>query len=154
MTLEQIRGLVTADFEAVDRVVKQRLHSKVALVDQVATYIIYAGGKRLRPLLVLLAARACGHSGERHIDAAAIIEFIHTATLLHDDVVDESSLRRGRDTANEVFGNSTQRFGGRFSLLPRLSDDGEVWDRVRIVQILAAATNAIAEGEVLQLMNS
>ena len=88
MTLEQIRGLVTADFEAVDRVVKQRLHSQVALVDQVATYIIYAGGKRLRPLLVLLAARACGHNGERHIDAAAIIEFIHTATLLHDDVVD------------------------------------------------------------------
>ena len=107
MTLEQIRGLVTADFEAVDKVVKQRLHSKVALVDQVATYIIYAGGKRLRPLLVLLAARACGHSGQRHIDAAAIIEFIHTATLLHDDVVDGSSLRRGRDTANEVFGNAT-----------------------------------------------
>ena len=96
MTLEQIRGLVTADFEAVDRVVKQRLHSQVALVDQVATYIIYSGGKRLRPLLVLLAARACGHTAGRHIDAAAIIEFIHTATLLHDDVVDSSSLRRDR----------------------------------------------------------
>ena len=114
MTLEQIRGLVTADFEAVDRVIKQRLHSQVALVDQVASYIIYAGGKRLRPLLVLLAARACGHAGERHIDAAAIIEFIHTATLLHDDVVDGSSLRRGRDTANEVFGNATSVLVGDF----------------------------------------
>src|SRR6202142_2582082 len=97
MTLEQIRELVIADFEAVDRVVKRRLHSQVTLVDQVATYIVYAGGKRLRPLLVLLAARACGHPGEQHIEAAAIVEFIHTATLLHDDVVDGSSLRRGRE---------------------------------------------------------
>lgn len=153
MTLEQIRGLVTADFEAVDRVVKQRLHSKVALVDQVATYIIYAGGKRLRPLLVLLAARACGHSGERHIDAAAIIEFIHTATLLHDDVVDESSLRRGRDTANEVFGNATSVLVGDF-LYSRAFQMMVTLDRMRIMQILADATNAIAEGEVLQLMNA
>jgi len=153
MTLEQIRGLVTADFEAVDRVVKQRLHSKVALVDQVATYIIYAGGKRLRPLLVLLAARACGHSGEQHIDAAAIIEFIHTATLLHDDVVDESSLRRGRDTANEVFGNATSVLVGDF-LYSRAFQMMVTLDRMRIMQILADATNAIAEGEVLQLMNA
>ena len=153
MTLEQIRGLVTADFEAVDRVVKQRLHSKVALVDQVATYIIYAGGKRLRPLLVLLAARACGHSGERHIDAAAIIEFIHTATLLHDDVVDESSLRRGRDTANEVFGNATSVLVGDF-FYSRAFQMMVTLDRMRIMQILADATNAIAEGEVLQLMNA
>jgi len=153
MTLEQIRGLVTADFEAVDKVVKQRLHSKVALVDQVATYIIYAGGKRLRPLLVLLAARACGHSGERHIDAAAIIEFIHTATLLHDDVVDESSLRRGRDTANEVFGNATSVLVGDF-LYSRAFQMMVTLDRMRIMQILADATNAIAEGEVLQLMNA
>jgi octaprenyl-diphosphate synthase len=153
MTLEQIRGLVTADFEAVDRVVKQRLHSKVALVDQVATYIIYAGGKRLRPLLVLLAARACGHSGDRHIDAAAIIEFIHTATLLHDDVVDESSLRRGRDTANEVFGNATSVLVGDF-LYSRAFQMMVTLDRMRIMQILADATNAIAEGEVLQLMNA
>jgi octaprenyl-diphosphate synthase len=153
MTLEQIRGLVTADFEAVDRVVKQRLHSKVALVDQVATYIIYAGGKRLRPLLVLLAARACGHSGDQHVDAAAIIEFIHTATLLHDDVVDESSLRRGRDTANEVFGNATSVLVGDF-LYSRAFQMMVTLDRMRIMQILADATNAIAEGEVLQLMNA
>src|ERR1700748_2686748 len=153
MTLEQIRGLVTADFEAVDRVVKQRLHSKVALVDQVATYIIYAGGKRLRPLLVLLAARACGHTGDQHVDAAAIIEFIHTATLLHDDVVDESSLRRGRDTANEVFGNATSVLVGDF-LYSRAFQMMVSLDRMKIMHILADATNAIAEGEVLQLMNA
>jgi octaprenyl-diphosphate synthase len=153
MTLEQIRGLVTADFEAVDRVVKQRLHSQVALVDQVATFIIYSGGKRLRPLLVLLAARACGHTAERHIDAAAIIEFIHTATLLHDDVVDSSSLRRGRDTANEVFGNATSVLVGDF-LYSRAFQMMVSLDRMRIMRILADATNAIAEGEVLQLMNA
>ena len=153
MTIEQIRGLVTADFEAVDRVIKERLHSKVALVDQVATYIIYAGGKRLRPLLVLLAARACGHSGQQHVDAAAIIEFIHTATLLHDDVVDESSLRRGRDTANEVYGNATSVLVGDF-LYSRAFQMMVTLDRMRIMQILADATNAIAEGEVLQLMNA
>ena len=153
MTLEQIRELVTVDFEAVDRVVKQRLHSQVALVDQVAGYIIHSGGKRLRPLLVLLAARACGSTGERHIEAAAIIEFIHTATLLHDDVVDGSSLRRGRDTANEVFGNATSVLVGDF-LYSRAFQMMVTLDRMRIMQILAEATNAIAEGEVLQLMTA
>jgi len=153
MTLEQIRGLVTVDFEAVDRVVKQRLHSQVALVDQVASYIIYSGGKRLRPLLVLLAARACGLSGDAHIDAAAIVEFIHTATLLHDDVVDGSSLRRGRDTANEVFGNATSVLVGDF-LYSRAFQMMVTLDRMRVMEILADATNAIAEGEVLQLMNA
>ena len=153
MTLEQIRELVSVDFEAVDRVVKQRLHSQVALVDQVAGYIIHSGGKRLRPLLVLLAARACGSTGERHIEAAAIIEFIHTATLLHDDVVDGSSLRRGRDTANEVFGNATSVLVGDF-LYSRAFQMMVTLDRMRIMQILAEATNAIAEGEVLQLMTA
>ncbi len=153
MTLEQIRALVNADFEAVDRVVKQRLHSQVALVDQVASYIIYSGGKRLRPLLVLLAARACGHTGGRHIDAAAVIEFIHTATLLHDDVVDGSSLRRGHETANEVFGNATSVLVGDF-LYSRAFQMMVTLDRMRVMQILADATNAIAEGEVLQLMNA
>lgn len=153
MTLEQIRELVSADFEAVDRVIKRRLHSQVTLVDQVATYIIYAGGKRLRPLMVLLAARACGHTGEQHIDAAAIIEFIHTATLLHDDVVDGSSLRRGRETANEVFGNATSVLVGDF-LYSRAFQMMVALDRMRIMDIMADATNAIAEGEVLQLMNA
>jgi octaprenyl-diphosphate synthase len=153
MTLEQIRELVTADFEAVDRVIKRRLHSQVALVDQVASYIIHAGGKRLRPLLVLLAARACGHSGERHVDAAAIVEFIHTATLLHDDVVDGSSLRRGRETANEAFGNATSVLVGDF-LYSRAFQMMVTLDRMRIMQILSEATNVIAEGEVLQLMTA
>ena len=153
MKIEQIRQLVAADFEAVDRVIKLRLHSQVALVDQVATYIIYAGGKRLRPLLVLLAARACGHTGEQHVEAAAIIEFIHTATLLHDDVVDGSSLRRGRETANEVFGNATSVLVGDF-LYSRAFQMMVTLDRMNIMRIVADATNAIAEGEVLQLMNA
>jgi octaprenyl-diphosphate synthase len=153
MTLEQIRELVNSDFEAVDRVIKRRLHSQVALVDQVATYIIYAGGKRLRPLLVLLAARACGHQGEQHVDAAAIIEFIHTATLLHDDVVDGSSLRRGRKTANEVFGNPASVLVGDF-LYSRSFQMMVTLNRMPIMEIIADATNAISEGEVLQLMNA
>jgi octaprenyl-diphosphate synthase len=153
MTLDQIRQLVTADFEAVDRVIKLRLHSPVALVDQVATYIIYAGGKRLRPLLVLLAARACGHQGEQHVDAAAVIEFIHTATLLHDDVVDGSSLRRGRETANEVFGNAASVLVGDF-LYSRAFQMMVQLNRMPIMAVMGDATNAIAEGEVLQLMNA
>ena len=153
MTLEQIRDLVTSDFDAVDRLIKRRLHSQVALVDQVATYIIYSGGKRLRPLLVLMAARACGHTGERHVEAAAIIEFIHTATLLHDDVVDGSSLRRGRKTANEVFGNAASVLVGDF-LYSRSFQMMVTLNRMSIMEIVADATNAISEGEVLQLMNA
>jgi octaprenyl-diphosphate synthase len=153
MTIEKIRGLVKADFEAVDTVIKARLHSQVALVDQVASYIIHAGGKRLRPLLVLLATRACGYQGDHHIEGAAIIEFIHTATLLHDDVVDGSSLRRGRNTANEVFGNATSVLVGDF-LYSRAFQMMVTLDRMRIMAILGEATNAIAEGEVLQLMTA
>ena len=153
MTIEKIRGLVTADFGAVDRIIQDRLHSSIALVDQVAKYIIHSGGKRLRPLLVLLAARACGHNGARHTEAAAIIEFIHTATLLHDDVVDGSSMRRGRETANEVFGNPTSVLVGDF-LYSRAFQMMVKLDRMPIMKILADATNAIAEGEVLQLMTA
>jgi octaprenyl-diphosphate synthase len=153
MTIDKIRRLVTADFAAVDTVIKARLHSQVALVDQVASYIIHAGGKRLRPLLLLLAARACGYSGNHHIEGAAIIEFIHTATLLHDDVVDGSSMRRGRETANEVFGNPTSVLVGDF-LYSRAFQMMVTLDRMQIMAILGEATNAIAEGEVLQLMTS
>ncbi len=153
MTLDQIRELVAADFAAVDRVVKSRLHSPVALIDQVASYIIFAGGKRLRPLLVLLAARACGHTGQHHVEAAAIVEFIHTATLLHDDVVDGSSLRRGRKTANEVFGNPASVLVGDF-LYSRSFQMMVTLNRMPIMDIIADATNAISEGEVLQLMNA
>ena len=153
MTIDKIRGLVEADFATLDTVVKACLHSQVALVDQVASYIIHAGGKRLRPLMVLLAARACGYQGNQHIEGAAIIEFIHTATLLHDDVVDGSSLRRGRDTANEVFGNATSVLVGDF-LYSRAFQMMVTLDRMRIMAILSEATNAIAEGEVLQLMTA
>ncbi len=153
MKLEKIRSLVSTDFQEVDRLIQRRLHSQVALVDQIASYIIHSGGKRLRPLLVLLAARACGHRGSKHVDGAAIIEFIHTATLLHDDVVDGSSLRRGRDTANEVFGNAASVLVGDF-LYSRAFQMMVSMDRMRIMNIMADATNTIAEGEVLQLMNA
>ena len=153
MTLEKIRELVRSDLAAVDRTVAERLHSPVALVNQVAAYIIHSGGKRLRPLLVVLTARACGHEGNRHVEAAAIIEFIHTATLLHDDVVDGSSMRRGLETANEVFGNATSVLVGDF-LYSRAFQMMVKLDRMTIMHILADATNAIAEGEVLQLMTA
>ncbi len=153
MTLEKIRELVRSDLGAVDRTVADRLHSPVALVNQVASYIIQSGGKRLRPLLVVLAARACGHDRGRHVEAAAIIEFIHTATLLHDDVVDGSSMRRGHETANEVFGNATSVLVGDF-LYSRAFQMMVHLDRMSIMKILADATNAIAEGEVLQLMSA
>ena len=105
MRLEEIRALVQPDLACVDQVIRDRLQSAVPLVDQIAGYIVSGRGKRLRPLLVVLAGRACGHNGHDHIVAAAVIELIHTATLLHDDVVDGSSMRRGRETANQVFGN-------------------------------------------------
>src|SRR3954447_13069611 len=153
MTLEEIRALVQSDLESVNRVIRARLKSAVPLVDQVADHIIAGGGKRLRPLLVVLAGRACGHEGLAAVEAAAFIEFIHTATLLHDDVVDGSSMRRGRDTANEVFGNQASVLVGdfvysrAFQMMAGLSSQ-------RVMEIMADATNIIAEGEVLQLMNA
>jgi len=138
--------------QAVDAVIRQRLHSDVALVSQVAEYIIGAGGKRLRPALVLLSAGALGYNGTHHHELAAIIEFIHTATLLHDDVVDESDLRRGRETANALFGNAASVLVGDFlysRAFQMMTEIGEM----RIMRVLSDATNIIAEGEVLQLMN-
>ena len=114
MQLEQIRQPVADDLRHVDQTIVERLASDIALVNQVSRYIVAGGGKRLRPLSVVLAARACGHSGGKHIAAAAIIEFIHTATLLHDDVVDGSAMRRGRDTANHVFGNQASVLVGDY----------------------------------------
>jgi octaprenyl-diphosphate synthase len=143
---------IAADMSAVDAVVRERLHSDVVLVRQVAEYIISAGGKRMRPALVLLSASACGYSGTRHHELAAVVEFIHTATLLHDDVVDESSLRRGRDTANAVFGNPASVLVGDF-LYSRAFQIMVGVGSMRVMQVLADATNVIAEGEVLQLMN-
>ena len=141
------------DLRQVDRVIVERLASDVALVNQVSQYIIGGGGKRLRPLSVVLAARACGYQGGKHVDAAAIIEFIHTATLLHDDVVDSSDKRRGRDTANHVFGNEASVLVGDY-LYSRAFQMMVGLDNLRIQEIMADATNTIAEGEVLQLMNA
>jgi octaprenyl-diphosphate synthase len=152
-TLDEIRGLVHSDLRAVDSVVRARLKSAVPLVDQVAEHIISGGGKRLRPLLVVLAARACGHEGTAHIEAAAFIEFIHTATLLHDDVVDGSSLRRGRHTANKVFGNQASVLVGDF-VYSRAFQMMAALNSQAVMEIMAQATNVIAEGEVLQLMNA
>ena len=135
-----------------DAVIARRLQSDVPLVAQVSQYIIAAGGKRLRPALVLLMAGALGYRGEQHFNLAAVVEFIHTATLLHDDVVDESTLRRGRSTANEVFGNPASVLVGDFLYSRAFQMMVEVGN-MRIMQTLAEATNVIAEGEVLQLMN-
>jgi octaprenyl-diphosphate synthase len=153
MTLDEIRALIQGDLDAVNAVVRARLTSSVALVDQVAAHIITGGGKRLRPLLVVLAGRACGKTSEGHVEAAAFIEFIHTATLLHDDVVDSSSKRRGRATANEVFGNQASVLVGDFVYSRAFQMMASLHSQ-RVMEIMANATNVIAEGEVLQLMNA
>jgi octaprenyl-diphosphate synthase len=154
MPLEEIRALVRSDLVRVDEVIRARLKSTVPLVDQVAEHIIAGGGKRLRPLLVVLTSRACGGvDAQAHAEAAAFIEFIHTATLLHDDVVDGSSMRRGRDTANEVFGNQASVLVGDF-VYSRAFQMMAALDSQRVMEIMADATNVIAEGEVLQLMNA
>ena len=136
----------------VDGVIRDRLSSRVALIDQISHYIINAGGKRIRPRLVLLFSEALGFDGPERYELAAIVEFIHTATLLHDDVVDESALRRGRATANAMFGNAASVLVGDF-LYSRAFQMMVSVNRMRVLQVLADATNVIAEGEVLQLMN-
>jgi octaprenyl-diphosphate synthase len=153
MQLNRIREPVAEDLRRIDQVIIERLASDVALVNQVAQYIVGGGGKRLRPLSVVLAARACGYAGDKHVDAAAIIEFIHTATLLHDDVVDSSDRRRGRDTANHVFGNEASVLVGDY-LYSRAFQMMVGLGNLRIQEVMANATNTIAEGEVLQLMNA
>lgn len=144
--------LIAQDMSEVDKVIAQRLDSSVPLVGQISRYIIAAGGKRLRPALLLLVSGALGYQGIQHYNLAAVVEFIHTATLLHDDVVDESTLRRGRATANEAFGNPASVLVGDF-LYSRAFQMMVDADDMRIMQTLADATNVIAEGEVLQLMN-
>jgi len=152
MELSAIRGPVAEDFQAVDRLILRRLESDVVLINQIGHYIVNSGGKRLRPLAVLLAARACGYVGGRHIDLAAVVEFIHTATLLHDDVVDGSELRRNRETANAVWGNEATVLVGDF-LYSRSFEMMVDVGSMRVMDILSHATNRIAEGEVLQLLN-
>ena len=141
-----------AEMREVDAVIRRRLTSEVALVDQIARYITSAGGKRIRPLLVLLFSGALGFKGAERFELAASVEFIHTATLLHDDVVDESGLRRGRETSNAVFGNAASVLVGDF-IYSRAFQMMVSVNQMRVLQVLSDATNIIAEGEVLQLMN-
>ena len=152
MFIENLKQLLAADMAAVDSVIRTRLHSEVLLVNQISEYIINSGGKRLRPALVVLSADALGYRGTRHHDLAAVVEFIHTATLLHDDVVDESELRRGRATASALFGNAASVLVGDFLYSRAFQMMVEVGE-MRVMQTLADATNVIAEGEVLQLLN-
>ena len=153
MDLSTIRHPVAEDSKAVDALILRRLQSDVVLINQIGHYIVNSGGKRLRPLSVLLSARACGYGGDRHIDLAAIVEFIHTATLLHDDVVDASELRRNRETANVLWGNDASVLVGDF-LYSRSFEMMVDVGSMRVMEILAHATNRISEGEVLQLLNA
>jgi octaprenyl-diphosphate synthase len=152
LLLPSFLALISDDMRRVDEVIRTRLHSDVVLIRQVAEYIISSGGKRLRPALVLLSAGAAGYGGTHHHTLAAVVEFIHTATLLHDDVVDESELRRGNKTANALFGNAASVLVGDF-LYSRAFQMMVAVDSMRVMQVLADATNTIAEGEVLQLLN-
>ena len=152
LSLEGVFALVQNDFAAVNALIPRRLTSDVELVEKIGAYIVESGGKRLRPLLVLLTARLLGYTGNEHVKLAAIIEFLHTATLLHDDVVDHSALRRGRATANALWGNAPSVLVGDF-LYSRAFQLMVELDRMSILGILSNATNTIAEGEVQQLAN-
>ncbi|WP_290648230.1 octaprenyl diphosphate synthase [Aquisalimonas sp.] len=152
MTIEEIRLLLADDMSAVDRLIQARLRSDVALINQLSAYIINSGGKRLRPLQLLLSARACGYEGQAHLEMAAVVEFIHTATLLHDDVVDSSAKRRGQATANELWGNQASVLVGDF-LYSRAFEMMVAVGSMPVMEIMARTTNTIAEGEVMQLLN-
>jgi octaprenyl-diphosphate synthase len=149
---EKLFAPIVSDMGAVNAVIRRRLHSDIVLIRQVAEYIIGAGGKRLRPAMLLLVANALGYRGTHHHDLAAVLELIHTSTLLHDDVVDESDLRRGRSTANAMFGNAAAVLVGDF-LYSRTFQMMVDVDDMRVMRVLADATNVISEGEVLQLLN-
>jgi len=150
--IQSIYSLIQDDLNAVDQLIQQRLQSDVALINQLGFYIINSGGKRLRPAIAILSARACGYEADKHINLATIIEFIHTATLLHDDVVDNSDMRRGQETANNLWGNEASVLVGDF-LYTRSFEMMVEMDSMRLMQILSHTTNIIAEGEVLQLLN-
>jgi octaprenyl-diphosphate synthase len=152
MDLNDIRVLVSDDMDAVNDLIRQSLYSEVALIGELGNYLINSGGKRVRPILVLLSARACGYQGSGHHQVAAIIEFIHTATLLHDDVVDASNMRRGQQTANAIWGNEASVLVGDF-VYSRAFEMMVKVNSMRVMEILAHATNTIAEGEVMQLLN-
>lgn len=153
MSIQPLLKPVDEDMRAVDALIRARLNSDVILINTLGEYIISSGGKRLRPALVLLAARASGYAGDKHHLLAAIIEFIHTATLLHDDVVDESTMRRGQETANTVWGNDASVLTGDF-LYSRAFQMMVELESFDVMRVLADATNRIAEGEVMQLMHA
>lgn len=150
--IQHVFDLCADEMSSVNHLIRSSLESNVVLIRQVAEYIIGSGGKRMRPMLVVLAAKACGYTGSSHITAAAIIEFIHTATLLHDDVVDESDLRRGKESAHAVWGNAASVLVGDF-LYSRSFQMMVTLDSMRTMEVLSDATNTIAEGEVEQLLN-
>ena len=152
MSIESIQALAKGEMARVDALIRAKLHSDVLLINQIAEHIVAGGGKRLRPMLTALTARALGHDGNRHTTLAAIIEFIHTSTLLHDDVVDESDLRRGRKTANALWGNAPSVLVGDF-LYSRSFQLMVELDSMPVMRVLADTTNRIAEGEVLQLLH-
>lgn len=152
LDLDDIHALIKNESRAVDREIEKRLDSDIVLIKQLGRYIIQSGGKRLRPAVLLLSSKACQYEGSAHITLGAVIEFIHTATLLHDDVVDGSALRRGRASANAVFGNEASVLVGDFLYSRAFEMMVEIQD-LRVMNILAKATNTIAEGEVLQLIN-
>lgn len=152
MNFKEISAVVDEDFQAVNQLIRQQIHTRVPLVEEVGNYIIQSGGKRLRPLVSLLSARAAGYEGNQHIDIAAVVEFLHTATLLHDDVVDQSDLRRGKATVNNVWGNAPSVLVGDF-LISRAFQMVVALGNLRVLGIISDATNLIAEGEVLQLIN-
>jgi octaprenyl-diphosphate synthase len=150
--IQSIYSLIKDDMVAVDSMIQSRLQSDVVLINKLGHYIINSGGKRLRPALAILCARACGYQGQHHINLATIIEFIHTATLLHDDVVDNSDMRRGRETANNIWGNEASVLVGDF-LYTRSFEMMVEMESMRLMKVLSHTTNVIAEGEVLQLLN-
>ena len=150
--LNELLAPIAAEMKSVDLVIRECLDSEVVLIRTIGDYIIGSGGKRIRPAMVLLSAKAFGYKGDQHLKMAAVIEFIHTATLLHDDVVDESALRRGRSTANEMFGNAASVLVGDY-LYSRAFEMMVDVNRMAVMQVMSQATKVISEGEVLQLMN-
>lgn len=152
MNLEAIKALIQTDLDSTDRLIERQLNSTIPLINQLSQHIIHSGGKRLRPMLVLLSAKAFGYQGDKHITLAAIIELIHTATLLHDDVVDGSSLRRGKQTANDIWGNPASVLVGDYLYSRTFQMMVEI-GAMPVMTLLSQATNTIAEGEVLQLLN-
>jgi octaprenyl-diphosphate synthase len=152
MNLDQITALTAQDMADVNAIILEQLNSEVALINQLGHYIISGGGKRIRPMIAVLAARALRYEGDKHVTVAALIEFIHTATLLHDDVVDESDMRRGKATANAAFGNAASVLVGDF-IYTRAFQMMTGLESLRVLALMAEAVNVIAEGEVLQLMN-